>query len=165
MSNQVASGSWFPRFYVSRTTHGGPPLMQKMPTAASQTILKGDPLTISGGEVSKGASNSGSIYGVAAEDVTTTAADEKTEVNIWLADRTNIFCAQGNAASSGINEGSACDIVSSGSKWLLHLDSTTESVALVVDHIDGDSESDGTYFGRLEFVWHRSSYDALVAAL
>lgn len=164
MSNATRYATWIKKFFVFRTTHGGPPLLMWQPTAASQTITRGDPVTISSSAVSLGAANSGAIYGVAAGDVTTTAADEGTTVPIWVADRSNIFVGVANAASSGIEEGAECDIAVSSGAWSLNIGASTEGVAEIVQHVEGDSTSDSTYYGRLEFVWKRSQYDNLVAA-
>jgi hypothetical protein len=166
MGNAVKADSWFPRFEVCRTTDGGPPLMMKFPLAASQTIVKGDPLTISNGDLSLATTSSGAIFGVAAEDAVTTASDEATEINVWVADRRNIFRAQGyGAATAAIYPGAAYDIYTASGAWKLNFGSQTESVAMIVDWVEGDSRSDTTDIGRMEFVWKRSQYDALVAAL
>lgn len=164
MANTEKAKSWFRRFRVAFTLTGGPPVVEDSPLAASQTILEGDPLTISSGDISEATALSGAIYGVAAETATTTAADEGTEIGVYVADRVNIFVGQANAASSGINDGSECDIVVSSNVWRLNIGASTKGVALVVGHVTGDDTSDSTDYGRLHFVWKRSQWDALVAA-
>jgi len=163
--NLVKAKSWFQKFAVAFTLTGGPAVVIHKPTAASQTIKRGDPLTISAGEVSLGASDSGSIYGIAMADVTTTAADEKTEVAIAVADRNTVFVGQADDQTDSIADGAECDIVDSGTKWLVDVGSSTEDVCLIVGHVPGDVVDDATTAGRLYFIWKRSSWDVLVAAL
>ena len=164
MSNSVKAGSWFTRFEAVGTISGGPPIVQDQPVAASQTLLKGDPVTSSGGELTKGAANSGAIYGVTVEAVTTTVADEKTVCKVAVASRHNIFRGQADAATNAIHEGEECDIIASGSKWLVDIGASTEDVVLIKKKTEGDDEADSTDPGRIDFVWKRSQYDALVAA-
>ena len=165
MSNQTRYSSWIQKLFPFRTIHEGPFLVEKQPVAASQEITRGDPVTISGGELSIATGSSGAIYGVAAEDVTTTEDDEKTPCLVWVADRSTIFIGVADAATSGIDDGAVCDIQVSSGKWTLNIGTSTESVVRVIQHVSGDDTSDSTYPGRLEFIWERSLYDNLVAAL
>ena len=144
--------------------HGGPPSIEEQPVAASQTITRGEPVTISSGELSTGAANSGAIYGVSADDVTTTAADEKTLCRVWVADRGTIFAGIANAKTENIADEAVCDIAVSSANWALNIGANVEDVVRVKQHVKGDSVTDNTYPGRLEFYWERSQYDNIVAA-
>lgn len=164
MSNQVRSATWIKKFFPIRTTNGGEPLIEEQPVAASQTITRGDPVTISNGELSLGAANSGAIYGVSADNITTTASDEKTLCLVWVATRDTIFSGIASGKTEDIYDEATCDIAVSSGNWTLNIGATTEEVARIKQHVKGDSVTDDSYPGRLEFYWERSQYDNLVAA-
>lgn len=163
MSNTTRNNTWIKKFFPVRTTHGGPPLIEEQPVAASQTITRGDPVTISSGELSLGAANSGSFYGVAAESVTTTAADEKTLCLVWAATRDTIFSGVSNAKTENIADEAVCDVAVSSGNWTLNIGANVEDIVRIKQHVKGDSVTDNTTPGRLEFYWERSQYDNIVA--
>lgn len=171
MSNAVKADTWFVRFRPAKSLDGAPPRLFWKPTAASQTIVEGDPVTIntSTGEVSlavgTGGTASETIYGVAAGNVTTTASDEKTQLPIWVADRNTIFVGQCDDASTTLEDGTLCDIVSSGSgaarTWKVDVGTTSTKVVTILEHVGGDSTSDTTDPGRVLFQFGKSSFDRL----
>jgi hypothetical protein len=164
MSNTVKAKSWFTRFRPAYTLHGGPPHVEEEVMAASQAIKEGDPVTKASNVVSKGASSSGTIYGVAQETKTTTADDEKYKIRVAVADRQTVFCGQADAKTEDIDDLAECDIVASGTKWLIDIGSSVEDVVMVIKHVPDDDQTDDTDPGRLYFIWKRSSWDGLVAA-
>lgn len=168
MSNASKVGSWFQRFSVAYTTTGGPSVMQEFPTAASQTITVGAPLTLNTatGEVSVATATSTEILGVAASAVTTTASDEKTIVKVWLAVASNVFIGQSDAATSGLHEGgAAAGIRVSSGKWMIDIgDDNNTDVVLVLAKVPGDDESDNTYPGRYYFIWNKVPFHSPTSA-
>ena len=165
MGNSVKSQGWLPSFRPVLTS-GSAPRMEKQPVAASQTIRVGDPLTInaSTGEVSEATATSTAIYGVAAENVTTTASDEKTKVNIWVADKNTTFMGQCGGASTTLENGAFCDIAVSTHDWYVDMTGTSYNVVHIQQHVEGDSTSDATYPGRVYFTWAKSSWDRVTTS-
>lgn len=161
MSNLVAQKSWQTKFAFAKTTHGGPPEMDELPVAASQTIVAGDPVTLSSGELSLATANSTSIAGIAAGNVTTTAANEKTKLQIYKSTANMVFMARADAATNTINIGDKPGIRTSGGIWYIDIgDDNATNVVEVVDRVGGDDITDGTYWGRLYFIWNRSPWFA-----
>ena len=161
--NLVKAKSWFQRFAVAFTLTGSPALVLHKPVAASQTIRVGDPVTISGGELSTGLATDNLMYGVAMGNVVTTAGNELTDCPVAVADRNTVFVGQADAASNGINDGAECDIIASGTSWLVDIGASLKGVCLIVGHVPGDIVADATTAGRLHFIWKRSQWDLLVA--
>jgi hypothetical protein len=161
MSNLVAQKSWHTKFAFAKTTHGGPPEFDEQPVAASQTIVEGDPLTISSGVLSLATANSTSIAGVAAGDVTTTAADEKTPLLYYKATEHMVFVARADAATNTIDVGAKPGIRTNAGIWYIDIgDDNATNVVNVLDKVPGDDITDGTYYGRLYFIWNRSPWFA-----
>jgi hypothetical protein len=159
MSNLVQTKSWHKGFRFMKTTHGGPPEMDHLPVAASQTIVEGDPLTLSSGVLSLATAASTEIAGVAAGNVTTTAADEATDLLYYKSTPGNIFVARGDAATSTINEGAKPGIRTSGGYWYIDIgDDNATNIANVMGKMPGDDETDATYYGRIYFVWNRTPW-------
>jgi len=159
MSNLVANKSWHAGMMFAKTAHGGPAEMAELPVAASQTIIVGDPLTMSSGELSKATDASTEIAGVSAANVTTTAADEKTVCSFWKSTPGNIFIARADAATNTINEGAKPGIRTNGGFWYIDIgDDNATNVVNVLEHVSGDDETDATYWGRLYFIWNRTPW-------
>lgn len=159
MSNAQKAATWLPRFCFQRTITGGPPEMETRVVAASQTIKVGDPLVLNAGKIEKADAADTKIYGVSASNVTTTAADEGYLCTAYVANDDSVFTAQCDAASSGIADGATCDIIASGTSWLLDIGASVTDVVLVKKHVDGDDTSDAVDFGRLEFIWNKHYTD------
>jgi hypothetical protein len=164
MGNAVKDNTWPTNIVVSRTQAGGPPPMQKFPVAASQTIYAGNPVEVnsSGELLASGATpTTGVIAGVAAEDVTTTAADEKTECNIVLALPGTIFRMRGEAATSTIDEGETCMINVSTKTVSADLNSSgggTAALIRIVQKVRGDDETDASAPGRVDFIFNKTCW-------
>jgi hypothetical protein len=164
MSNSVKADSWFPRFLPAYTLSGASPAVRHATTAASQTIYRGDPLTmdVTTGDVSLATAVSTEIYGVACANVVTTAADEATDLEMWVANDDTVFVGQADAASATGYPTLRCDIKTSGSgatkKWFVDIGETSTTVVTVIDWVNGDSKSDSTDYGRLYFCFGKSSY-------
>jgi hypothetical protein len=159
MSNLVAQKSWHTKFAFAKTTHGGPPEMDELPVAASQTIVEGDPLTLSSGELSLATAASVEIAGFAAGNVTTTAADEKTPLQFYKATDSMVFIGRCDAASNTINVGDLPGIRTSGGIWYVDIgDDNATNVLKVIDRVPGDLITDSTYYGRVYFVVNVSPY-------
>lgn len=159
MSNAQKAATWLPRFCFQRTITNGPPEMDTRVVNASQTIRVGDPLILSSNKISVGVAGSAKIYGVSASNVVTTAADEGYLCSAYVANDDNVFTAQCDAASTGITDGATCDIIASGTSWLLDIGASATDVVLVKKHVDGDDITDATDTGRLEFVWNKHYTD------
>lgn len=159
MSNAVKAKSWHPRFQFAKTRSGGPPSMDNLPVAASQTIVDGDPLIMTNGELSLAAATDTSIAGVAAGNVTTTAADEKTGINFYKAVEDNIFIGRSDARTDTIHEGEMPGIRYNAGYWYIDVgDDNATNVVKVEDKVTGDDETDASDWGRLYFIWNRSPY-------
>lgn len=61
-----------------------PPVIMKLPVAASQTIVTGDALVMSSGKLAKGGAAIGEVVGVAAQDSASAAAGTLIEVEIVM---------------------------------------------------------------------------------
>jgi hypothetical protein len=164
MSNSVKADSWFPRFLPAYTLSGASPAVTHKVVAASQTIYKGDPITVAytTGKASLGLYTSAAWYGIAAHDVATTASDEGYDLEIWVANDDTVFVGQANAASSTLYPGLLCDTATSGSgstkTWKLDYDGTTYKQVTIVDYVPGDSKTDSTDPGRVYFTIGKSQY-------
>jgi len=133
--------------------------MDYLPVAASQTIVDGDPLTISNGELSLATAASVEIAGVAAGNVTTTTADEKTELNFYKAVEDNIFIGRCDAASNTVHEGQMPGIRYNAGYWYIDIgDDNATNVVKIESKVPGDDETDATYYGRAFFIWNVSPY-------
>jgi len=61
-----------------------PPVIRKLPVAASQTLVVGDALIMSSGQVTKGGAAIGEVVGIAAQDSASAAAGTLIEVEIVM---------------------------------------------------------------------------------
>lgn len=61
-----------------------PPVIRKLPVAATQTLVVGDAVIMSSGKVAKAGDGSGTIVGVMAQDSTSQAAGTLVEVEIAM---------------------------------------------------------------------------------
>lgn len=159
MSNSVKADSWKPRFSIAKTESGGPPVIEYLTVADGETILEGDPIVLSSGEAAEGAATSGQLYGIAASN-----GDAGDSIPVWVGNTDNIFIGQADAKTEDIAPGSTCDIVGSGTNWLLDIGASTEDVVIIVDHVPGDADDDSTDCGRLYFKIVRSQYLGYLAA-
>jgi len=93
MSNASKADTWFPRFLPAYTLSGASPVITKKVVAASQTIYRGEPVTMAytSGKLTLGTYQNTALYGVACEDVVTTAADEGTIISVWVANDDTVF--------------------------------------------------------------------------
>lgn len=88
-----------------------PPRIKPYKVAASQTIAKGDWVILNAaGDVNIALSNSAALLGVAAHAVTTTAADEQTELLVYVADKITEFEGQCSGTFSAALRGDFVDI-------------------------------------------------------
>ena len=164
MSNSVKAGSWFPRFLPAYTLSGGSPAVTHCVVAASQTLYRGEPVTraYTTGAITLASTSSTAIYGIVCENVITTAADEGTIVEVWVADNDTVFVGQCDAASTTGYPTLLCDMVSSGSgttkKWLVDIGTTTRSIFTIIAWVPGDLKSDATDCGRVYFIISKSQY-------
>lgn len=159
MSNLIKAKSWKDRFQCRETVHGGPPHIEWLEVASGETILDGDPIVLSSGKAAEGAANSGALYGVAGAD-----GDAGDMIPVYVADTENIFEGQADAATSTVTKGLTCDIVGSGTNWLVDIGASVEDVIQVLGCVPGDDTSDSTTPGRVKFIIIRSEYLSLLAA-
>lgn len=160
MSNAVRAKSWPSNFQFAYTVDGGEPTVEHRVIASGNTILKGDPLVLSSGEVAEAATTSGTLYGIAASD-----GAEGDEIMVYVGDRRNVFIGQADGDYSASNFPFECDIVGDGGDyWLIDIGASVEDVIQCIGKPDGDDDSDTTDPGRVYFKIKRSSYDELVAA-
>lgn len=160
MANTVKARSWERRFTPAFTLNGGPPAITYLVVAAGETILKGDPIVLSSGEAAEGAANSGALYGFAGHDAAATET-----LMVYVADTNTVFKGQADAKTEDIADGAECDIVGSGTNWLIDIGASVEDVIKVFGHVPDDDQTDNTTPGRLLFQVKRSSFNDLLAAI
>jgi len=111
-----------------------PPAIRKLPVAASQTLVKGDALIMSSGQLAKAGAASGEIVGVAAQDSTLAAAGTLIEVYIAMPWQVWRATATADATSVVRNGTEAYDLTSA---QLVDVADTTGGSLQIVD-IDAD---------------------------
>lgn len=83
-----------------------PPTTRKLPVAASQTIVSGDALVMSSGQLAKAGDGSGTVVGVAAQDSDGAAAG--TLIEVQLVQPSQVWRAVASAdATSNVLDGTA----------------------------------------------------------
>ncbi len=121
--------------------------------ATTQTIAKGDALALSSGEATIAVYTSGLIFGVAAQDKTTTTATE--EILMYPAIPTNEFEAQCEGTYALSIRHSAVDIAGATGVMEVNEDATTEAVFQITGE---NSNSEIGANTRVRGVFVRSSY-------
>lgn len=89
-----------------------PPVLRKLPVAASQTIAKGDALIMSSGKVAKGGAAIGEVVGVAAQASDGAAAGTLIEVEIAMPWQVWRATASADATSVVLNGTETYDLTS-----------------------------------------------------
>lgn len=159
MSNAVRAKSWAKNFQFAYTVDGGEPTIKWYDVATGETILKGDPLVLSSGDVAEGASDSGALFGIAGAD-----GDAGDSIPVYVGDRRNVFLVQTDGDYSAKTYPFECDIVADGDYWVADIGASVEDVLHCIGKPDGDEDDDTTDPGRVYCMIKRSEFDALVAA-
>lgn len=112
-----------------------PPVIRKLPVAATQTLVVGDAVIMSSGKVAKAGDGSGTIVGVMAQDSTTQAAGTLVEVEIAMPWHVWRAVASADASSYELDGIEAYDLTSAqlvnvadttgGSLRIINVDDTT----------------------------------------
>lgn len=114
-----------------------PPVVRKLPVAASQTLVYGDAVVMSSGQIAKAGDGSGTIVGVVAEDSASAAAGTLVEVHI--AQATQVWRATASAdASALVLDGTATYDLTAAQ--LVNVADTTGGSLQIVD-IDADDNT------------------------
>jgi hypothetical protein len=90
-----------------------PPVIRKLPVAATQTIVVGDVLIMSSGKLAKGGAAIGEVVGIAAEDSASQAAGTLIEVEIIMPWHVYRATATADATSVVLNGTETYDLNSS----------------------------------------------------
>lgn len=160
MSNAVRAKSWPKNFQFAYTEDGGEPTVDHRTIATGETILKGDPVVLSSGEIAEAATDSGTLFGIAAA-----GGSAGDEIMVYVGDRRNVFLGQADGDYSAKTFPFECDIVDDGGDyWLVDIGASVEDVLQCIGKPEGDEADDTTDPGRVYFKIKRSSYDELVAA-
>lgn len=128
---------------------------------ASQTIVKGDPLTISSGVWSIATGTSGTVDGIALEDATTGGV-ETANILICPTFPWCMFEAQCSGSYASTMVGAVVDIEGSTGAFLVNENATTEQVFQILKRT-GDT-IDGNY-ARVIGVFVRSAFIPHLAAI
>jgi len=144
-------------FQLAYTKTGGPAVMIKRKVAASQTIVKGDPVVLgTAGTITIDDGAGVSLEGIAAEGCVTTAADELTEILLYAASNVNVFVGQCSGSSATALLGDHVDIEGSTGIFEINEDAgSTKVIKLIGLHKD-DAEGAN---GRMFFTIAKSSYE------
>ncbi len=128
-----------PHFVFVRNVDGSnnPPAIAKFPVATTQTLVAGDAVVLSSGQLIKASTSCASVSGVMAQDSTTQAAG--TLVSIFVTKRSQVWAAAADAdATTYVLKSQTQDIssgqvvvvadTSGGSLQILGLGATTTDV-------------------------------------
>lgn len=123
-------------FSCVMTLSGGAPTRLSYTTAASQSIKKGDAVSLSLATSLVTLANSVTprLFGVAAHDVTTTAADERYPLLVYPFDSNNVFEAQCSGTFSLARIGSSVDIEGTTGIQEVNEDATVEQVLRIIGY-------------------------------
>jgi len=147
-------------FKPAYTLSGGPPAVVWMPVATTQTLAKGDAITLSSGQVAISTSTSGTIDGVmAAPSVSATA---NTLVPVYVANSDTVFEGQCSGSSAVALIGTAVDIEGTTGIMEVNEDATTEVICRIIELHPSDAVGAN---GRVRFVIEKSAFNGYVAAL
>ena len=131
------------KFEFRRSLSGGNevPVVQKLPVAATQTLLVGDLVVLSSGKVAKAGASTGTVLGVMAQDAASLA--EGTLVSVYICQPGQVWRATADAdATSHVLAAKTYDInpttqtvdvgdASNGCIQILKLNDTTTDVDIV----------------------------------
>ncbi len=140
----------------------------KFPVAASQTIAAGDAIILVAGLIQIGLATSGAILGVAAHPITTTASPTRADdqMLVELALPGNIFEGQLSGSSVAATLGSECDIEGTTGIMELNEDASVEDVAQIVRLVsDVRDDLEQGLNDRVQFIWKRSQFSGILAAI
>jgi hypothetical protein len=126
-------------FKVWKSGAGSSPKIKWMPANASQTIEKGDAVILNTtGDLNIAVSDSGALYGVAAGDVTTTAADEQTKFPVYVFDGITEFIGQCSGTFAASLVGDFVDIEGATGVMEVNENAGTEKVLQIIGYHPSD---------------------------
>jgi hypothetical protein len=151
------------RFVRSLTGGTASPIIYTGEVAASQTIAAGDALAVSSGQIIIATATSGAILGVATEAVTVASGATGT-IHYVPALSHYVFEGQCSGTFAQSIMYSTVDIEGTTGIMEVNENATTEQVLTIIDLLRTPLNTIGAN-SRVEFVWTRSAFMGMLAAL